>query len=131
MTKPEDTTTAAGGSPVDRGVGRLVPEREEYAGVRCMCVLTGCRAWPGCPHYCGHCKAHIAFASRPHDAGTHSQPMTPAVQRVIDEADKRARDKAAMPAACPTPTDCREHGCHGECLPPNVRSEAGPTDGRA
>lgn len=28
--------------------------------------------------------------------------MTPAVQRVTDEADKRARDKAAMPAGCQT-----------------------------
>lgn len=91
----------------------------EYAGVRCMCVLTGCRTGLGCPHYCGHCKGHIAFASRPHDAGTHDQQMPPAVQRVIEEADKRARDKAAMPAACPTPTGCRKHGCHGECMPPN------------
>ena len=58
---------------------------------------------------------------RPHDAGSHDQPMTPAVQRVIDEADKRARDKAAMPEACPTATGCREHGCHGACMPPNDR----------
>lgn len=35
-------------------------ERAEYPGVRCMCILTGCRAGPGCPHYSGHCKAHIA-----------------------------------------------------------------------
>ena len=59
------------------------------------------------------------MSSNPHDAGSHDQPMTPAVQRVIDAADKRARDRAAMPAACPTPTGCREHGCHGECLTPN------------
>lgn len=31
-----------------------------YDGVRCMCVVTGCRAGPGCPHYCEHCKKHIA-----------------------------------------------------------------------
>ena len=63
---------------------------------------------------------------KPHDAGSHDQQMTQAVQRVIDEADKRARDKAAMPAACQTPTGCREHGCHGECLPPgaNERQDA-------
>jgi hypothetical protein len=54
---------------------------------------------------------------KPHDAGSHDQQMTPAVQRVIEEADKRARDKAAMPAACPTPSGCRGNGCHGACLP--------------
>jgi len=61
------------------------------------------------------------MSSKPHDAGSHDQPMTPAVQRAIEAADKRARDKAAMPPACPTPTACREHGCHGECLPPNPK----------
>ena len=35
-----------------------------YEGVRCICVLTGCRAGPGCPHYCNHCKAHIAFEAQ-------------------------------------------------------------------
>ena len=125
MTQDNETVPAADGAPVERVVRRPVPERAEYAGVRCMCVLTGCRAGPGCPHYCGHCKAHIAHASRPHDAGSHDQPMTPAVQRVIDEADKRARDKMAMPVACPTATGCREHGCHGACMPPNVRAERG------
>lgn len=30
-----------------------------YEGVRCMCVLTGCRAGPGCPHYSTHCQKHI------------------------------------------------------------------------
>jgi hypothetical protein len=34
--------------------------REPYTGVRCMCVLTKCRAGPGCPHYNSHCKTHIA-----------------------------------------------------------------------
>jgi hypothetical protein len=33
---------------------------QRYGGVGCMCVLTGCRAGPGCPLYCSHCKAHIA-----------------------------------------------------------------------
>lgn len=61
---------------------------------------------------------------KPHDS--HGQKMTPAVQRVIDAADKRARDKAAMPADCPTPTGCREHGCHGECLP-DSEGECGMT----
>jgi hypothetical protein len=119
MTEQRDTTSTDGGSTLERGVGRLEPERAEYAGVRCMCVLTGCRAGPGCPHYCGHCKAHIAHASRPDDAGSHDRPLTPAVQRVIDEAEKRARDREAMPAACPTATGWREHGCHGACMPPN------------
>ena len=45
--------------------------------------------------------------------------MTPAVQRVIDEADRRAADKAAMPARCPTPTECRRSACHGGCLEPS------------
>lgn len=51
-----------------------------------------------------------------HDAGSHDQPMTPAIQRVVDEFDKRARDAAAMPAGCPTPSECRGSVCHGECL---------------
>lgn len=54
---------------------------------------------------------------KPHDAGACEQTMTPAVQAVIDAADKRERDKAAMPADCTTPTGCRENGCHGACLP--------------
>ena len=37
---------------------------ESYSGVRCMCVLTGCRAGPGCPRYCEHCKGHIAHVER-------------------------------------------------------------------
>lgn len=37
---------------------------ENYSGVRCMCVLTGCRAGPGCPRYCDHCKDHIAHVER-------------------------------------------------------------------
>jgi hypothetical protein len=44
-----------------------------------------------------------------------------AVQRVIDAADKRARDAAAMPAGCPTPSECRGSACHGECLPSSVK----------
>jgi len=39
-------------------------EKVEYAWVRCMCLLTGCRAGPGCPHYCSHCKQHIAAVAR-------------------------------------------------------------------
>lgn len=31
----------------------------EYTGVRCMCVITGCRAGPGCPHFNAHCQKHI------------------------------------------------------------------------
>lgn len=54
---------------------------------------------------------------KPHDGGSHNQVMTPAIQRVIDAAEKRKRDKSAMPAGCTSPTGCREHGCHGECLP--------------
>ena len=38
--------------------------RDESAGVRCMCVATGCRSGPGCPHYCNHCRQHIE-----HEAG--------------------------------------------------------------
>lgn len=34
-------------------------EPTEYTGVRCMCVLTGCQAGPGCPHYTEHCRKHI------------------------------------------------------------------------
>jgi hypothetical protein len=62
---------------------------------------------------------------KPHDAGSHDQTVTPALQRVIDEADKRARDRAAMPPCCTTPTGCREHGCHGACLPAAQRTQEG------
>lgn len=34
-------------------------EKAAYTGVRCMCVLTGCQAGPGCPHYTEHCRKHI------------------------------------------------------------------------
>jgi len=30
MTKPDNTAAAAGGSPLERGVGRLVPERDDF-----------------------------------------------------------------------------------------------------
>lgn len=64
------------------------------------------------------------MSDKPHDAGSHDQPMSPAVQRVIDAADKRAADKAAMPAGCPTPTECRRSACHGGCLEPSTREAA-------
>ena len=69
---------------------------------------------------------------KPHDAGSHDQQMTPAVQAVIDAADKR------MPAGCTTPDGCRQHGCHGACLPRDMTPAetairaalaAGPTPG--
>lgn len=42
----------------------LAPSREAatpapYAGPRCMCLGTGCRAGPGCPHFTEHCRKHI------------------------------------------------------------------------
>lgn len=64
--------------------------------------------------------------SSTHDAGSHNQPMTPALQRVIDAADQRARDNAAMPATCPTASGCRAHGCHGACLPTTTGHAASP-----
>ncbi|WP_431274259.1 hypothetical protein ACQ858_19710 [Variovorax ureilyticus] len=45
--------------------GAAVEAATEYTGARCVCLQTGCRAGPGCPHYSQHCKAHIEF--------THSQ----------------------------------------------------------
>lgn len=45
----------------------VASEHADYAGVRCMCVLTGCRAGPGCPHYCEHCKRHIACTAEKFD----------------------------------------------------------------
>lgn len=42
----------------------VVIRPEPYQGVRCMCVLTGCRAGPGCPHYCASCRDHIAYVSK-------------------------------------------------------------------
>jgi len=57
------------------------------------------------------------ISTKPHDAGSHDQQMSPQLQELIEAADKRARDKAVMPANCTTPTGCREHGCHGACLP--------------
>lgn len=41
-----------------------------YSGVRCMCLVTGCSAGAGCPHYTDHCKAHIAHQNaQPAQAG--------------------------------------------------------------
>lgn len=31
----------------------------EYQGRRCMCIGSGCRAGPGCPHYTKDCQKHI------------------------------------------------------------------------
>ena len=70
------------------------------------------------------------ISRKPHDAGSHDQQMTPAVQAAIDAADKR------MPAGCTTPEGCRPHGCHGACLPGAAEEQirqslaAGPTPGR-
>lgn len=43
-----------------------------WAGVRCSCVDLGCRLpmrGPGCPHYDGHCRKHIAHADGVAGAG--------------------------------------------------------------
>ena len=33
-----------------------------YQGVRCQCIVTGCRPGPGCPVYSKtHCESHMAF----------------------------------------------------------------------
>jgi len=42
------------------------PASTEYTGVRCMCVVTGCRADQGCPQYTAHCKAHIDAMTKEH-----------------------------------------------------------------
>lgn len=42
------------------------PELKAYCGVRCMCVDTGCRAGPGCPHYTKHCAAHMRHEGAKH-----------------------------------------------------------------
>jgi hypothetical protein len=34
-----------------------------------------------------------------------------------------AGDIKLMPKDCTTATLCREHGCHGECLPPSAKGE--------
>ena len=39
-------------------------DEAEYMGVRCMCVITGCKAGPGCPHFNAHCQNHIAHINR-------------------------------------------------------------------
>ncbi len=33
--------------------------KAEYQGRRCMCIGSGCRAGPGCPHYTKDCQKHI------------------------------------------------------------------------
>lgn len=45
MTKPEDTTQAAGGSPLERGVGRPEPERDVLGELR----EAAARKWQGDP----------------------------------------------------------------------------------
>lgn len=59
MTTPEDANTVAGGSPVERGVGRLQPERDR------VCAQ-GCNGCDECTDYdedesprdltCTHCS---------------------------------------------------------------------------
>lgn len=39
-------------------------DEAEYMGVRCICVITGCKAGPGCPHFNAHCQNHIAHINR-------------------------------------------------------------------
>lgn len=46
---------------------------QPHTGVRCMCVLTGCRAGPGCPHYGANCRKHIEHVAQ---QPTTPQPLT-------------------------------------------------------
>lgn len=42
--------------------GRAAIAKTAYQGVRCQCIVTGCRPGPGCPVYSKrHCEAHMAF----------------------------------------------------------------------
>ena len=49
MTEQRDTTTAAGGSPVERGVGRLAPERRECDAP--ICPWCDRQGWDTCGSY--------------------------------------------------------------------------------
>ena len=55
---------------------RWVAASESYRGPRCMCLQTGCRAGPGCPHYSVNCREHINHATTQPPA----IPAAPAVQ---------------------------------------------------
>jgi hypothetical protein len=65
MTKPEDAPTAAVGSPFERPVGRLVPERafkREPMPVRCeICQWRGRRLTPRSAP-CPACGSRVEFA---------------------------------------------------------------------
>ena len=47
----------------ERKAGIVEAPAGEYTGVRRACLVTGCRARPGCPAYGEHCKSHIAHAN--------------------------------------------------------------------
>lgn len=64
---------------------------ESYQGVRCMCVLTGCRAGPGCPHYGHGCKAHIAHIAHVRATGSAPQQAEPGKDSAQEQAYKSCR----------------------------------------
>jgi hypothetical protein len=37
---------------------------EQYEGVQCQCILTGCTVQPACHYYSQHCRDHQAFVRR-------------------------------------------------------------------
>lgn len=67
----------------------------------------------------------------PHDAGSHGQQMTPAVQRAVDAADKRGQE-TCVPSPAQRP--CRSPYCEcepGKCTHPScydARAEPLPKD---
>jgi hypothetical protein len=76
MIKHENTTTAVGGSPLERGVGRLAPERAS------VCGLTECRDKAMCVR-CVHMADMDALCSLLPEGVHWGDPLTPELLREL------------------------------------------------
>jgi hypothetical protein len=110
MTKPEPANTAtdaptqqpAVGAPLERDVWRLEPERATVGDVVAVDVR---HPYPQTLRLTLETQAATDYANKLLARAGSGWRLAP----------------LAMPAACTTPRGCRDHGCHGACLPPNDR----------
>ncbi len=142
MTHESEAMPPAPVGPVEHTVGRPVPERAT-GGLRGFGVtLTpggarnwyagadGVRRWANNDQPCEPVEnAHGNLPAKRHCqnggdvclAGNRDGVCCPEDSCDIDDGVRLmpTGDTQVMPAACPTAAGCREHGCHGACLPPN------------
>jgi hypothetical protein len=100
MTNEDATVVPAPLGPVERVVGRPVPERAKVGDTV-------------------ECDVREPYRQT-HRLTLETQAATDYANELLARAGSGWRlTPLAMPAACPTPRGCRDHGCHGQCLPPN------------